>query len=308
MNMDLPGELPEEDVTFACQECGKGITFPVERRGHVETCPHCRRYVDVPTYAESGLAAGTKPAAAPTATASDSGETERTKATSGDSTDARSSTQLWIEVIAVLCLAYFPSLFGAIAAVASGGSGTHSFVPGELWRIVTAVEVSMPLLIIMALCKDPWSLFGIVRPRWIIDIFGACAIYFIAGLAWRIAYSLLSPASFGTWSHLHIAHSANPGGILSCLLLSVSIAASCFSQELVMRGYLIPRMERLLQSTWAAVFVTTVLFASLHIYQGASGVIGTAAIGLVYAVSFCLCRRIWPIFLAHAFHNFLVLF
>lgn len=42
------GEFPEEDVSFACQVCGKSITFPGERRGHVETCPHCDNYVDVP--------------------------------------------------------------------------------------------------------------------------------------------------------------------------------------------------------------------------------------------------------------------
>jgi hypothetical protein len=36
------------DVTFPCEECGKSVTFPAQRRGHVETCPHCGNYVDVP--------------------------------------------------------------------------------------------------------------------------------------------------------------------------------------------------------------------------------------------------------------------
>jgi hypothetical protein len=39
---------PREDITFACQECGKVITFPIDRRGAVETCPYCFNYVDVP--------------------------------------------------------------------------------------------------------------------------------------------------------------------------------------------------------------------------------------------------------------------
>ena len=38
----------EEAITFACQECGKGLTLPGDRGGHVETCPHCGSYVDVP--------------------------------------------------------------------------------------------------------------------------------------------------------------------------------------------------------------------------------------------------------------------
>ena len=52
-----PQELPEEDVTFACQDCGKSITFPGERRGHVETCPECGGYVDVPEANEESVPA-----------------------------------------------------------------------------------------------------------------------------------------------------------------------------------------------------------------------------------------------------------
>jgi len=42
------GPDDEEDVVFLCQECRHVIGFPSERRGHVETCPACGNYVDVP--------------------------------------------------------------------------------------------------------------------------------------------------------------------------------------------------------------------------------------------------------------------
>lgn len=35
-------------ITFHCEECNAAITFPGNRRGHVETCPKCHEYVDVP--------------------------------------------------------------------------------------------------------------------------------------------------------------------------------------------------------------------------------------------------------------------
>lgn len=38
----------EQDVRFACEECGQALAFPAHRRGGVETCPHCGEYVDVP--------------------------------------------------------------------------------------------------------------------------------------------------------------------------------------------------------------------------------------------------------------------
>jgi hypothetical protein len=36
------------DITFACEECGQTLCVPGNRRGGVETCPHCGEYVDVP--------------------------------------------------------------------------------------------------------------------------------------------------------------------------------------------------------------------------------------------------------------------
>ena len=81
--------------------------------------------------------------------------------------------------------------------------------------------------------------------------------------------------------------------------------ASGFSQELVFRGYLIARLERLLGSTSLAILITTVMFGSYHLYQGFVPAIGIAVSGLVYAVSFCLFRRLWPICVAHALHNFM---
>jgi len=38
----------EEPVVFDCPECGQDVMFPADRRGRVETCPHCGGYVDVP--------------------------------------------------------------------------------------------------------------------------------------------------------------------------------------------------------------------------------------------------------------------
>ena len=73
-----------------------------------------------------------------------------------------------------------------------------------------------------------------------------------------------------------------------------------------MRGYLLPRLERLLRSTAAAVVITSLLFASYHIYQGFAAVCGSAAFGLVYAVAFCMTRRIWPLCLAHTMTNWMI--
>jgi len=35
-------------IEAVCEECGKASRFPFEQRGTVQTCPHCRQYLDVP--------------------------------------------------------------------------------------------------------------------------------------------------------------------------------------------------------------------------------------------------------------------
>ena len=39
-------------ISFSCEDCGGSITVSGDRCGFVETCPHCRCYVDVPEWDE----------------------------------------------------------------------------------------------------------------------------------------------------------------------------------------------------------------------------------------------------------------
>ena len=47
----LPGadaDAADDGVSFKCTSCQAEIWFPSDRRGHVEVCPECGNYVDVP--------------------------------------------------------------------------------------------------------------------------------------------------------------------------------------------------------------------------------------------------------------------
>lgn len=282
-----------EDVAFACQECGKTITLAGDRRGHVEMCPHCAGYVDVPDETEGSPL----PESGTAVSQGTLGSVESEQPTGIDS-NSRTDSRLWIEVLAILCLAYFPPMFGAVAYLLHPTK--IPFLSNELSLIVRSLQVSLPVLMIMALSKDPWSLFGIVRPKWIADVLGGFAIWIVAFVVHFYAVSLLPPWMRGSGHHL-----AGPKGMPTyCLLLAGSVANG-FAEEVVMRGYLLPRLERLLRSTWLAVLITTALFASYHIYQGVRGAVGAAAIGFVYAVVFCLSRRLWPLCVAHAIADFM---
>jgi hypothetical protein len=44
----MRAKMSQGPITFHCEECNAEVTFPGDRRGHVETCPKCQEYVDVP--------------------------------------------------------------------------------------------------------------------------------------------------------------------------------------------------------------------------------------------------------------------
>jgi membrane protease YdiL (CAAX protease family)/predicted RNA-binding Zn-ribbon protein involved in translation (DUF1610 family) len=295
-----PVRTGDESVTFACQECGENITLPSERCGHVESCPACGAFVDVPDGMESPPPTGDIVGASQSAAVKAESPTVL-------ASDSRTAAQLWIEVVAVLCLAYFPYLFYALHTLCVYGP-EPAHVPTvylELSRIVIAFQTSMPLLVILSLAKDRWSLFGIVRPAWITDAVVGSFIGVTTVVAYRFVLSLLPPSMPGSAAILHTLHGELPQGLAAYVLILVTCLAGAFGEELVMRGYLIARLERLLGSTWRAVLITSVLFASYHLYQGVSPAVGHVATGLVYAVSFCLFRRLWPLCIAHALTNFM---
>jgi hypothetical protein len=49
---DSDADADDEGVAFNCPTCKAEIWFPSDRRGHVEVCPECGAYVDVPDGAQ----------------------------------------------------------------------------------------------------------------------------------------------------------------------------------------------------------------------------------------------------------------
>lgn len=275
------------EIRFACQDCGRSIAFGADRRAHVETCPECGAYVDVPDV----------PPVTPLASAPGDG------ATGGSIAAARSTGSLWFEVVVVLCLTVFPGVFNAIVALQPWASSPLPLIYDQLDLIVWSLRVSLPLLLILSLIREPWARFGIVRFEWLPDIAGTIAIWVAHTMVATCVIALMR-SSFGEGSLGGIVlQRTRPEGLANGLLVLVGYMAAGFTEELVMRGYLLTRLEQLLRSTWLAVLATTALFASYHLYQGAVGLAGATACGLVYGIAFCLLRRLWPLCLAHAMHN-----
>ena len=88
------------------------------------------------------------------------------------------------------------------------------------------------------------------------------------------------------------------------LYLAVTWTLAAFGEELVYRGYLMNRIAGLVntnQAGWAvSLLVSSILFGAVHSYQGASGVIATGLLGLLFGMLYLASgRNLWLSIVAH---------
>jgi len=71
-------------------------------------------------------------------------------------------------------------------------------------------------------------------------------------------------------------------------------------EEIVVVGFMIPRLEQVGMRAAFAVLTSAVLRGSYHLYQGWGGFTGNFLMGLLYGTIFLRWRRTWPLVIAHA--------
>jgi membrane protease YdiL (CAAX protease family) len=91
------------------------------------------------------------------------------------------------------------------------------------------------------------------------------------------------------------------------LILFTSITAGV-TEELIFRGYLIPRLEILLKNTPAAILLSSILFGLIHYSYGTIiQIIGPIFIGLVFALHYKKYKNIKILIMCHFLWDLLVL-
>jgi membrane protease YdiL (CAAX protease family) len=71
-------------------------------------------------------------------------------------------------------------------------------------------------------------------------------------------------------------------------------------EEVIVVGYLLDRLGKFGWSTPLAIFVSSMLRGSYHLYQGFGPFIGNAVMGAVFALIYTRTRRVMPLVIAHA--------
>jgi len=212
---------------------------------------------------------------------------------------------LWMEAAVVLGVGVLPYWAHAILPFV-WPEHQHALPSAydSLLRLVTAFSAVAPASYFIWKNSDAWTDYGLSRPRWT-DLLSGLGVFFAGKVVWILAEATLNRANaWGLLVEVRLLPIPQPFGPVEVGLALAWCVANGFSEEVVMRAYLLTRLERLLGSTTWALIVTTILFAGYHAYQGGAGVVFAVVFGLVYGGIFCWSRRIWPLVIAHAIADF----
>lgn len=293
---------PDSQPAWTCSNCQQRV------ESQFDTCWKCSTPRDE-AESEEALSAPT-----------DDGEGEKTQQATPTPIEvatptvpglARNAWILWLEVFIVLVLT--KPLFGghslagfALAALGWRGTAANFYLPWIFYDVF-AVIVTLGAI---RLSGDPWSAFGITKPKALDLLTGGIVCIVSIGVS-TIGVDIFIDILKSRYTErdlyqlVHAHHSSYDAhgvtGIIALLLLAISVA---FSEELIARGYLIPRLERLLESTWASVITSAGLFGILHWRSGILSMCSAFLGGIVYGIAFAWSRRIWPVAIAHAAHDF----
>ncbi len=234
---------------------------------------------------------------------------------------ARRRQRWWAEVAVVLCLGWLAPLISAVtspqlfmpaetsAAEGDRAEGSTSETPSlsepyvdDLWfsmdallTIAVSLQVLIPLLWIASRTDMSWKKMGIARFRFARDIgLGAGLAAAALSVDWALIF-WLEPTFVDTM--------VMPGAFVGYALLGPMMLANSMYEEFVWRGFLLRRFTQLFGSAIPALLVSTVLFASYHIYQGPAGVLLAATSGLIWGTATVVLRSVWPAVVAHTLFN-----
>jgi membrane protease YdiL (CAAX protease family) len=82
-------------------------------------------------------------------------------------------------------------------------------------------------------------------------------------------------------------------------VLILSAAQNGIYEEVIVVGYLLTRLDKLGVKPVPAVIISACIRGSYHLYQGAGGFIGNAAMGVIFAILFKRWSRVTPLIVAH---------
>ena len=105
--------------------------------------------------------------------------------------------------------------------------------------------------------------------------------------------------AFHTGVELNVVAESLPAIWWRIPVLLLSAAHNAITEEVIMIGYLLSRLDRLGVRPGRAIVLSAVIRGSYHLYQGAGAFLGNAVMGLIFGYLYRRWGRVMPLIIAH---------
>jgi CAAX protease family protein len=212
-----------------------------------------------------------------------------------------SPRMLRLELGLVLLLAFSPSVLGLLllALGAAGSADAETGLVPSLVGVVFQLFLSWsPVLVIgflLARSREGWRGIGLTRFR--LGDLGMGTVLWVASYVLVVVLAMLFQY-FGQ-REVDFLPPELPLWFRTVQAVLIAVTAG-FTEEVVARGYAQTRLEQLRAPTAVVILLPTLLWGSLHVYQGLGVALTISGLGLMYAWYYHRTRRLWPLILAHS--------
>jgi membrane protease YdiL (CAAX protease family) len=208
---------------------------------------------------------------------------------------------LCLEFALVCALLWIPSLYSGTADYL--GWKKPSILPAdEIFSVYTALTVSLLPIFLIWRNGEPFAKLGLIPfdQRDIIVAFGLL----LAVAAVKVVFlpvAMLLAAQPGAVTSTRVHHG------FPLPVEAVVFLFAAFREEIFYRAYLCARLRDFGLNRTRTAIVSALMFASIHIYQGWLSLPTLFCFGLIFAGVFLRRRSLWPLFVAHACYNLILL-
>jgi membrane protease YdiL (CAAX protease family) len=208
-------------------------------------------------------------------------------------------------MILLFLLFYLPGYLWPQQELLKSSESLRSYM---LQFLIVAVPQILLLLYILTLraTENPYAEFGVPRPR-AMDLLYALLIFagvFVLLTLLSVILMLLPAAGRSIFTTGFRWKLEDPRLIPLVLLFCL---ATGYREELFFRSYLITRFRQLHLPVFAAIGMSTLLFAAGHVYQGVAGLAVALIQGAYFSILFVRFKNIHPLAVAHGLYNATVL-
>ncbi len=217
--------------------------------------------------------------------------------------------RLIVEAVVIAMVGVVPHAMNSLVGYLSGtAESSTEIIASYVGHIGSSMGIIAVALFIAWSNPEGVRAFGLHRFRFM-DVAHAIAVAAAAFAAYLVYWNTIAPIYWAVNSGEPEQQFVftGPSTISEYAVTSIALMFNGAAEELVLWSVLFTRLVRLWDNTVATVVFVAAVFASYHLYQGVFAMGGVACMGLIFGGYFAWRGRIWPLIIAHALWDLLLI-